>query len=197
MPRQERKASDSARFPRKLKRLPVARRSYWPFWLFFGLLSAGTAVATVFWSNGPTWPFYVLSRVLPRWTDNLGRKAEHQTSHLVFQNSRASINHPLPLGIALDKGTGRETVVLSGFMEGTSLSAGVALGATRWSVPAGDLDKAFISPPQDFEGIMNVNVTLYSSTQEVLQTSEVQFEWGVLHKGDKLPVRPSSQGPAR
>jgi hypothetical protein len=195
MPKQERRASDPPRFPSKLKQLPVARRSYWPFWLLFGLLSAGTA--SVFWFHGTTWPLYVLSRVLPSWTDNPGQKAEHQTSRLILQNSRASINQPLPLGIALDNGTGRETVVLSELMEGTSLSAGAALGATRWSVPAGDLDKAFISPPQDFKGILNVKVTLYSSTQEVLQTNQVQFEWGVLHKGDKLPVRSSSQGPAR
>jgi len=196
MPKQERKASAPPRFPPRPKQLPVADRNYRPFWLLLGLLSAGTAVAAVFWFHGTTWPPDVLRGMLPRWADNQEQK-EHRTSRLILQNSRAGINQPLPLGIALDNGTGRETVIISGFIEGTSLSAGAALSATRWSVSAGDLEKAFISPPQDFEGIMKVNVTLYSPTQDVLQSNQMQFEWGALHKGDKLPVRSSSPSLAR
>jgi hypothetical protein len=108
---------------------------------------------------------------------------------LTFQTSRAAINQPLPLGIALINSTGGETLVLSGFVEGTSLSAGTALGTTRWSVPVRDLDNAFISAPENFDGIMQVAVTLYSSMQEIFETKEVRFEWNFSHKGDKLPVQ--------
>jgi hypothetical protein len=107
---------------------------------------------------------------------------------LTFQTSRAAINQPLPLGIALINSTGGETLVLSGFVEGTSLSAGTALGTTRWSLPGRDLDKAFISAPENFEGIMDVIVTLYSSRQEILETKQVHFEWNGSGKADKLPI---------
>ena len=79
-------------------------------------------------------------------------------------------------------------MVFSGFVEGTSLSAGTALSTTRWSVPGRDLDKAFISAPENFDGTMQVTVTLYSSRQDILETKEVRFEWSGSSKGDKLPV---------
>ena len=79
-------------------------------------------------------------------------------------------------------------MVVSGLIEGTSLSAGTALTATRWSLPGRDLDKAFISAPENFEGVMEVIVTLYSSGQDVLETKQARFEWRGSSKGDKLPV---------
>jgi hypothetical protein len=120
--------------------------------------------------------------------DKLGQKEEQRTPWLAFQKSTAAINQPLPLGIVVKDGTGEETVVLNGLVEGTSLSAGSALSKTRWSVPGRDLDKAFISAPENFDGIMPVTVTLYSSRQEMLETKEVRFEWSGFRKGDKLPV---------
>jgi hypothetical protein len=117
---------------------------------------------------------------------------------LVFEDSKASINQPLPLGIALENSLGGETVVLSGILEGTSLSAGSALTETRWSLPGRDLDKTYISAPKDFAGAMEVTVTLYSSGQDVLETKRTRFSWSGSGKGDKLPVTfPSAQNPAR
>jgi hypothetical protein len=132
------------------------------------------------------WPFSLLYQghsVAPA-----PEKEEHRTPRLVFHSSRATINQPLPLGIVLNDSTGQETLVLSGFVAGTSLSAGTALSATRWSVPGRDLDKAFISAPENFDGTMQVTVTLYSSRQDILETKDVRFEWSGSSKGDKLPV---------
>lgn len=118
--------------------------------------------------------------------------------YLVFEDSKASINQPLQLGITLENGLGGETVVLSGIIEGTSLSAGSALTETRWSLPGRDLDKTYISAPKDFDGAMEVTVTLYSSGQDVLETKRTRFSWSGSGKGDKLPVTlPSAQNPAR
>jgi len=86
-------------------------------------------------------------------------------------------------------------LVLNGFVEGTSLSAGTALSTTRWSVPGRDLDTAFISAPENFDGIMQITVTLYSSRQDILETKQVRFEWSTSHKGDKLPVQISPAQP--
>lgn len=107
---------------------------------------------------------------------------------LAFHGTRATTNQPTPLGILLKDDTGQETLVLSGFVEGTSLSTGTALSSTRWSIPGRDLDKAFISAPQNFEGTMQVTAILYSSRQDIIETKEVRFEWSASSKGDKLPV---------
>lgn len=118
--------------------------------------------------------------------------------YLVLEDSKASINQPLPLGIVLENSLGGETVVLGGILDGTSLSAGSALTKTRWSLPGRDLDKAFISAPENFDGVMEVTVTLYSSRQDVLETKRTRFSWSSSGKGDKLPVAlPSTQDPAR
>jgi hypothetical protein len=113
---------------------------------------------------------------------------DHQTPRLTFYALKAAINQPLPLGIVLNDGTGEETLVLAGLVAGTSLSVGTPLTATRWSLPGRDLDKAFVSAPENFDGTMQVTITLYSSRQEVLETKEIRFEWGGSRKGDKLPV---------
>ena len=185
----------------------VPRSAYWRNWFLLGLLlSAGCSVATAFWFHEAPWPLSILNQpqtVAPApetdrdaWrTDRLEQKAEHRPPRLAFQDLRAVVNQPLALGIALINSSGGETLVLSGFVEGTSLSAGTALGTTRWSVPGRDLDKAFISAPENFDGIMQVTVTLYSSRQDILETKEVRFEWNTSHKGDKLPVQISPAQP--
>lgn len=108
--------------------------------------------------------------------------------YLAVKDTKASVNQPLPVGITLENSHGGETVLLSGFHEGTTLSAGSALAKTRWSLPGNDLDKAFISAPENFEGVMEVTVTLYSSRQDVLETKRTRFSWSRSGKGDKLRV---------
>jgi hypothetical protein len=205
--RPERKVTAPSPSRPKLRQGPVARRGHWPIWLLLGMLSAAGAVASAFWFQEGPWLVSMLNRSQtvvpdpqtdrPAWrADKFGRKEERP--QLIVKSSGAAVNQPLPLGIVLNNSTGEETLVLSGLIEGTSLSAGTALGTTRWSVPARDLDRAFISPPQDFNDIMQVTVTLYSSTQEVLEAKHVGFEWSSSRKGDKLPVTTlPSQGLAR
>jgi hypothetical protein len=174
-------------------------KGYRRYWFLLALLIfAGGAVATAFAFQ--VWPLATLNQAQvpapdfeidrhPRQANSLEQKGENRTPRLIIQNSRTTVNQPLPLGIVLNDSAGEETLVFSGFVEGTSFSAGTALSATRWSMPGRDLDKAFISAPQNFDGIMQVTVTLYSSRQEIFETKEVRFEWNNSHKGDKLPVQ--------
>ena len=131
----------------------------------------------------------------PGQADKLEQKDEYRTPHLAFQNSTAPINQPLPLGIALNKSIGGETLVLSRLPEGTSVSVGTALGTTRWSVPGRDLDKAFLSAPENFNGTMQVTATLYSSAHDIIETKELRFEWGISKKEDRLPAPISPAAP--
>jgi hypothetical protein len=163
------------------------------------LISAGAAAATVFRFQVGIWPLPTSNQTQtlapaseidrhPGRANKLEQHEKNRTPYLAIRNSTAAINQPLPLGISLNRSTGGETLVLSGFVEGTSLSVGTALSTTRWSVPGRDLDKAFISAPESFDGIMRVTVTLYSSRQDIVETKEVRFEWSSSRKGDKLPV---------
>jgi hypothetical protein len=156
------------------------------------LLSIVVAVAACFWFQEGIWPSSLLNQTMSSTLQTVRQKFDRKdgadTPYLIFENSKASINRPLPLGIVLKNSVNEETVVLSGLIEGASLSAGTALTATRWSLPARDLDKAFISAPEDFEGVMEVIVTLYSSRQDILETKQARFEWNGSGKADKLPV---------
>jgi hypothetical protein len=148
------------------------------------------------------WPSTLLHEELSSVVQEIRQKFEQNdpasTPYLVFEDTTASINQPLPLGITLKNGIGGETVVLNGMLEGTSLSAGSALTETRWSLPGSDLDRTFISAPKDFDGAMEVTVTLYSSRQDVLEKRRTRFSWSGSGKGDKLPTTvPSARSPAR
>ena len=194
--RREHKAFAPPRRVTTIQPRPIVRpdKARWRNWILLGLLLfAGGAVATTFWFQVDIWPLSIRNQPQTVATDDrhawlVGQQEENRPPKLAFQNSTAAINQPLPLGVVLSNSTGGETLVLNGLVEGTSLSAGTALSTTRWSVPGQDLDKTFISAPNDFNGIMQVAVTLYSSTQDVLETKEVRLEWSSSRKGDKLPL---------
>ena len=160
--------------------------------LWTSLFSIVVVAATGFWLQADIWrpslQGQTMSSAFQTLLFRFERKDRDDAPYLVFENLKASRNEPLALGIALINSIGEETVVLSGLIEGTSLSVGTPLTATRWSLPGQDLAKAFISAPENFEGVMDVLVTLYSSRQDVLETKQVHFEWKGSGKADKLPV---------
>jgi hypothetical protein len=160
-------------------------------WLLLGCwLSVGGVLAAVVWFKVVTWTFSIVSRQEasagiqeanshPQ-ADKPNTKV-YRTPHLSFQNSTGAINDPLPLGIVLNDGSGGEILILSDLAEGTKLSAGTELSPTRWSVPGRDLDKAFIAAPENFSGSMQVTAKLYSSSNFVLETENIRFEWAGSH----------------
>ncbi len=137
------------------------------------------------------WPSVLLQKTTYA-LQNIRHKLERSDAagrpYLTVKETKGSKDQPLQVGITLENSHGGETIVLSGFHEGTTLSAGSALAKTRWSLPGNDLDKAFISAPEKFDGVMEITVTLYSSRQDVLETKRTRFSWGGLGKGDKLRV---------
>jgi hypothetical protein len=206
IPKRERQAFAAPRLRasrRPGRIVPPAGKARLSRWLVLGgLLSVMVTLAAGLWFQLGIWPPALLSQKKSSASQADRHQFEHKdaarTPYLAFGNSKASINQPLPLGIVLHNSVGEETVLLSGFVEGTSLSAGAALSAARWSVPGRELDKAFISAPENFDGVMHVTVTLYSSRQDILETKEARFEWSGSGKGDKLPVTtPLARHPAR
>jgi hypothetical protein len=195
IPKREHKADSPPRHraPPRTSKVHPANNGRWRKWLLWTLLfSAVVAVAIGLWVQVEIWPpslqNQTMSSALQTVLHTLERKDRADSPYLIFENQKALINSPLPLGIVMINGVGGETVVLSGLIEGTSLSIGTPLTATRWSLPGRDLDMAFISAPENFEGIMEITVTLYSSRQDILETKQALFEWNSSGKADKLPV---------
>lgn len=195
IPKRENKAFTPPRLrvPRsgRIERSADKRRSRWMRRALS--LSIVVAVAACLSFQEGIWPSGLLNQTMSTALQTVRRKLERKqiaapTPYIVVENPKTSINQPLPLGIALINSVSEETVVLSGLIEGTSLSLGTPLTATRWSLPGRDLDKAFISAPENFKGVMEVVVTLYSSRQEILETKQARFEWYGSGKADKLPI---------
>lgn len=197
IPKRNARALAPPRLRASLQPVRIVRRGekgHWRKWFLLGAITASLVAGVWFQSSiwSPSWLRQM--KAFAGQTDHFARRQfeqENRTPQLAFGSSKASVNQPLPLGIALSNSFGGETLVLSGLIEGTSLSAGTALSTTRWSVPGKDVDKAFVSAPENFSGIMKVTATLYSSSQDILETKEVQFAWVASQKGDKLPISTS------
>ncbi len=100
----------------------------------------------------------------------------------VVEGRRAFANEPLPLGISLNGASGRESILLSGLVMGTRLSAGQQYGLTAWRVPATEVSKLMAYAPKDFVGIMEAAVDLRSPRDALVDSQLVRLEW--------LPKRP-------
>ena len=110
--------------------------------------------------------------------DSFGRiKPLGSSAYLAIENQKGLTIEPLPLGISVTDGSGGETVIVSGLIEGTELSLGTKLGSGSWLVPLADLDKTFVSAPMSFVGVMTAKATLNSATGKGLDTRNIRFEW--------------------
>jgi hypothetical protein len=98
-------------------------------------------------------------------------------ARLVVEDRQAATNEPLPLGIVLQGATGGEAIVLSGLPDGTRLSAGEALGANGWRVPARELANVVAYPPASFAGVRDVVVELRSTDDAPLDIQVARLEW--------------------
>jgi hypothetical protein len=67
---------------------------------------------------------------------------------VVTASQKGYVNEPLPLGMWLKNGSGKETVRIAGLAEGTELSLGTSRGLAGWVLSGGDLDKTFVAPPR-------------------------------------------------
>ena len=163
-----------------------SNHGHWFSWFLLGWLVASPLAAAVWFEivNWPNPPVTSPEALATNFKANEG----YRTPQLAFHASTGTINDPLPLGIALNNGSGGETLVLSDMVDGTKLSAGTALSPTRWSVPRRDLDNAFIAAPEDFSGSMPVTAKLYSSDNLLLETKNIRFEWA----GSQTENRPAS-----
>jgi hypothetical protein len=98
-------------------------------------------------------------------------------ARLVIEGHTAFANEPIPLGVALNGGSGGEMLTLIGLATGTKLTAGGPLGRTGWQLSARDVGKAYAYAPKDFVGVMDAAVDLRSPRDRVMDSQIVRLEW--------------------
>jgi hypothetical protein len=121
-------------------------------------------------------------------------RASFQPVRLVVESQKGFTNEPLPLGVALNEGTGSEMLILVGLATGTRLTAGTPFGLTGWQLLARDLGKAYAYAPRDFVGVMDAAVDLRSPRDRLMDSQIVRLEWvqkeWVQKKEARLPPAP-------
>lgn len=110
----------------------------------------------------------------------------HSGPHLriAIPEFRGISGEPLPIGTPLD-GVARDAVVIvRGLIPGMTLSTGSALGADAWRVPASEFADAWIGPPVDFSGALDVTAELHLADQSIADRRRLRLEWSA---PDALP----------
>jgi hypothetical protein len=114
-------------------------------------------------------------------------RAEPAIPRLIVQSSRAMAGEPAPLGLALQGRAEGAVVIITGLVPGMELSAGGAVGADTWQLPATDLSDVWISPPGGYAGSPNLVAELRWANDKIADRQAIHVEW----------VPPASPAPAQ
>ena len=113
-----------------------------------------------------------------------------EPSRLVVQDQQAFANEPLPLGVAVEHGTGNESLLFDGLAMGTRLSAGEPASPSSWRLSSDELRGLYLYAPKDFVGVMNAAVDLLTPDRQLLDSRAIRLKWVA-----KEPVPPPAPTP--
>ena len=105
------------------------------------------------------------------------RQPQPMTPRLTAQDARGNQGEPAPLGVALQGRVDGALVMITGLAPGMTLSAGGAVGDTAWQVPATDLRNAWVVPPKDFVGTIDLMAELRFADNTIAHRQPIHFEW--------------------
>jgi hypothetical protein len=98
-------------------------------------------------------------------------------SRLIVGDQQVFANEPLSLAIRVEHAMENESLLLDGFAEGTTLSAGTATSPSSWQLPYDKLGGLYLYAPKDFVGVMNTAVDLLGRDKRVLDSRTMQLKW--------------------
>jgi hypothetical protein len=96
---------------------------------------------------------------------------------LAIYEARGIPGEPLPIGTSLEGVAKDAVVMITGLLPGMTLSTGSAIGANAWRVPATEFADAWIGPPIDFSGAVDVTVELHLPDQSIADRRRLRLEW--------------------
>jgi hypothetical protein len=84
---------------------------------------------------------------------------------------------PTSLGLAVEGRAEGAVVVIAGFPRGMELSAGDMIAPDKWQISVGELDNAWIAPPDNFSGTIDLLAELHLPDGKIADRVALRFEW--------------------
>jgi hypothetical protein len=135
------------------------------------LLSAGLAV------------FFGMSFLDPQagdggrsWQQALWRSAV-TPARLQIQAARGIWGEPLRIESSIAGLADDSYVIIKGLIPGMTFSAGAAIGADAWRVPASQFADTWVGPPTFFVGVVDLMVELHLADQSIVDQQPLHLEW--------------------
>jgi hypothetical protein len=104
-------------------------------------------------------------------------QADLSMPRLTVHPSTGVAGEPVPLGLVVEGQPDGAVVHLVGLAAGMELSSGRALGRDIWEIRATDLGYAWIGPPADFVGSVDLIAELHLRDDEVVDRQLIRLEW--------------------
>ncbi len=96
---------------------------------------------------------------------------------LVAEGASAENGDEVLLGVRVEGPSEGVTALVRGLRSGTTLSAGRPSADGGWLVPAAELARAAIRPPQGFSGTMEYTITLRLADGNVVDQQAMRLDW--------------------
>jgi hypothetical protein len=96
---------------------------------------------------------------------------------LLVQGSRMTSGKPAFLGLTLQGRADDAVVMITGLVPGMTLSTGSKVGVETWEVPATALPNAWIVPPANFVGVVDLVAELRLADRTMVDRKRIRLEW--------------------
>jgi hypothetical protein len=104
-------------------------------------------------------------------------KPQPARPRLVAEGASAENGDEVPLGVRVEGPSEGVTALVRGLRNGTTLSAGRLSADGGWLVPAAELARAAIRPPQGFSGTMEYTISLRLADGNVVDQQAMRLDW--------------------
>jgi len=96
---------------------------------------------------------------------------------VILRATPGSADEAIPLGVSLAGASGDAALLLSGLPVGSTISAGLPVGADNWLLSASELSNAAIRPPRGFVGAIDLAVELRLADNTVADRLSLRLTW--------------------
>ena len=96
---------------------------------------------------------------------------------VILRAAPGSADEAIPLGVSLAGANGDAALLLSGLPVGSTISAGLPVGADNWLLSASELSNAAIRPPRGFVGAIDLAVELRLADDTVADHLSLRLTW--------------------
>ena len=98
-------------------------------------------------------------------------------SPLLVQSSRVTSGKPAFLGLTLQGRANDAVVMITGLVPGMTLTTGSKIGVDTWKVPETALPNAWIVPPTNFVGVVDLVAELHLADGTMVDRRRIKLEW--------------------